>query len=156
MSSGIKIHPAWKTAPYPAWETAPDPTKDMTIKIGRARLKNKSKLPTDEMVKLTQFVLNFLECRRKVKITVLNARVERGIECKKRIKIWLPKGGWPRSGNTGTQKNFPHYLMRDWKEGYVVLLAHEVSHALGADGSANGEWACETNACAALLTYRSL
>jgi len=122
----------------------------------KARLKNKSSFPKKELKKLTRFVLDFLKCKKKVKITVFNARADGGEECRRRIKIWLPKKAWPRSGNTGRHKNFPHYLIKDWKEGYVAILAHEVVHALGAPGTRKGEWLCEVNACATLLTYRSL
>lgn len=128
----------------------------MKVKVGKSKLKNKSKFPTAELVELTEFVLEFLECEHKLHIKVVNAREEEGLEANHRIKIWLPVGGWPRSGNTGKHGNFPHYLMRSWQEAYVVFLAHEVTHAMGQDSSRNGEWACEITACAALLTYRSL
>lgn len=128
----------------------------MHVRVGKARLKNKSQFPTEELVKLTRFVLDFLECKRKVKIVVANAREDEGLECDGKINVWLPKSGWPRSGNTETFKNFPHYLMRTWQEGYVVILAHELVHAMGAPDSRGGEWLCEITACAALLTYRSV
>lgn len=128
----------------------------MTIKIGRARLKNKSRLPTEELVELTRFVLTFLECKKKIKIKVLNSRIDSGEALGRKVKVRLPKNRWPRSGNTGRHRNFPHYLLRDWKEGYVAVLTHEVVHATGASGKRNGEWLCEITACAALLTYRNL
>lgn len=125
------------------------------MKVGRSTLKNKSQLPTEELMQLTLFVLQFLKCTKKLRIVVKNSKHEEGLECQKRIKIWLPSRGWPRSGNTGNHEHFPHYLMRDWQEGYVVLLTHEVVHAMGANGKYKGERLCEINACAALLTYRS-
>lgn len=118
---------------------------------------NKSKLPTQELADLTRFVLTFLRCRKKnVKIVVRDARVERGVAWGHKIKIWLPKNRWPRTGNTGRHRNFPHYMLHNWKEGYVTLLAHEAAHIMGETGARKGEWQCELNACAALLTYRSL
>lgn len=128
----------------------------MHIKIGKARLKNKSNLPTRQIIELTRFVLRFLECKEKITIKVVNSRTDSGEELAGKIKVRLPKNRWPRSGNTGRHRNFPHYILRDWKEGFVAILAHEVVHAMGAPGNRGGEWLCEITACAALLTYRNL
>src|SRR4029078_13503291 len=95
----------------------------------KVRLIKKSKIPTDELAQLTRFVLTFLRCRKKrVKIVVKNSRIDRGVAEGNRIKIWLPKSRWPRTGNTGRHKDFPHYMLHTWKEGYVTLLAHEIAH----------------------------